>query len=71
MYGKFQSPSKNDLISVINAGNGKLIESLPPLPKTQEEEFARKKLFVICPNDMSNDDASDIYFRCGSHPLGK
>ena len=71
LHGDFRVPSKDDIANVIRAGHGKVVTKLPSPPKTQEEELARTKFFIICDGTISDDVAQDVYFQSGSHPLGK
>lgn len=70
LHGTFTAPSKNDITSLIRIGGGTLLDSIPPLPKTEAEVIERENsTIILCPTELSDDAANDVYFKCGLHPL--
>ena len=70
LQGEFTAPSKKDIAELVEIGGGSVCYNLPALPETEEGVILlERSTKILCPTDLEDDKAQDIYFTCGLHPL--
>jgi len=62
-YGEFRTPSKEELISLVETGHGSILKQ-PPLPSSTVKDF-QTILHVICDPNLSSELATEIHLKTG------
>eukprot|EP01132_Coremiostelium_polycephalum_P008050 gene8050-9902_t len=66
---RFESPSKNEIISLIKEGGGILLSNKPPRPQNVKELLNSKCVVIVHPNFVDHSKANSIYLETKHHPI--
>jgi len=70
-YGKFTTPTKEELQSIISTGQGTVLTDLPKPAKNTADMLSNStnNLVIMDPTTTSIDDAKEIYFKTTKAPV--
>jgi len=73
LWGKFESPSKEEVSALVFTGYGRMIPSLPSAPLSTSDMMtteARHTIILGHPSFSHDDSATrSVFFQCGRHPV--